>query len=703
MSFWFISAATNCITSLLLGALVYLRNTTHPRNITYGLFTLSLALWSFCYCLWQTSLTAESALFWCRWLMAFAVFIPATHLHYIWVFRQKRNTFYRRSTRALYFVSALSSLLCFTPFAINDVRPRLMFEYWPTAGSLFFLILFIWFVLVFLAVKELIEHIRTTTDSNRKRQGIYLLVGNIIGWGGGMTNFPLWFDIPVPPFGNILISVYVVLIFYAIVRYNLMDIRVVFSSAGIFLAVYSLAFGFPVFLYWQGMHLLAICSVVLFATPAPFIYNFLMKQAEEAIFIKERKYQYLLLQSTRVLSHLKTTPEITRFVVDTIYRIVQPDSVALYLLEGTLFTLASKAGHAEIYPQEIAGASSITRYSKLFGPGFIDDLWQKDILNDVAFIDQQRNGKNRIEVIIPVKRDYQLGGFMFLGTKTDAVPYSHKDLTVLTSVLDAMLVTLENAHFRKEEDERRKKEDAMARREFLDQIVSAMSHEINNPNQAVIMGLGTIMSCARIYQETNDPEIINAIISVAEETERTATSISSLIDNIRTFSQEHKIEVMPIDIKDTLPVLEAIGKPIFKKHPNTTFIKDIDPDLPRVLADKVPVEEILLNYLSNACYAVKENAEGNRLITLRIKQINSDCVRVEFVDNGQGINAHVLKNLFQIPTTTKGSNEGTGLGLWRIRKICDAIGAQYGGCSDGPGKGARFWVDFRVVEAVKHE
>ncbi|NCU27244.1 hypothetical protein EOM86_11075, partial [Candidatus Nomurabacteria bacterium] len=178
-----------------------------------------------------------------------------------------------------------------------------------------------------------------------------------------------------------------------------------------------------------------------------------------------------------------------------------------------------------------------------------------------------------------------------------------------------------------------------------------------------------------------------------------ATSISSLIDNIRTFSQEHKIEVLPIDIRDTLPVLDAIGKPIFKKHPNTTFVKDIDPDLPLVLADKVPVEEILLNYLSNACYAVKGNSEGNRLITLGIKRVASDRVRVEFIDNGQGIAAHILKNLFQIPTTTKGSNEGTGLGLWRIRKICDAIGAQYGAFSDGPGKGSRFWVDFRVVGA----
>ena len=702
MSFWLISAATNCVTSLLLGALVYFRNRKHPRNVTYALFTLSLALWSLCYCLWQVSTTAEAAIFWCRWLMAFAVFIPATHLHYIWVFRQKRNTFYRSSTRVLYFISALSSLLCFTPLAIKDVRPRLMFEYWPTAGHLFFFILLIWFLLVFLAVKELIEHIRTTSDPSRKRQGIYLLLGNIIGWGGGVTNFPLWFDIPVPPVGNIFISLYVIFIFYAIVRYNLMDIRVVFSSAGIFLAVYSLAFGFPIFLYWQGMHFLAICSVFLFATPAPFIYNFLIKQAEEAIFIKERKYQYLLLQSTRVLSHLKTVPEITRFVVDTIYRIVQPGSVSVYLSEGTGFCLASKAGHAEFYPEEIAGASSITRYSKLFGPGFIDDLWQKDLLNDVAFIDQQRNGRNRVEVIIPIKRDYQLSGFMFLGAKTDSVPYSNKDLTVLTSVLDAMLVTLENANFRKEEDERRKKEDAMARREFLDQIVSAMSHEINNPNQAVIMGLGTIISCAQIYKESNDPEIINAIINVAEESERTATSISSLIDNIRTFSQEHKIEVLPVDIRDTLPVLEAIGKPIFKKHPNTTFVKDIAPDLPLVLADKVPVEEILLNYLSNACYAVKGNPEGNRLITLGIKRVASDRVRVEFIDNGQGIAAHILKNLFQIPTTTKGSNEGTGLGLWRIRKICDAIGAQYGAFSDGPGKGSRFWVDFRVVGADQH-
>ena len=51
-----------------------------------------------------------------------------------------------------------------------------------------------------------------------------------------------------------------------------------------------------------------------------------------------------------------------------------------------------------------------------------------------------------------------------------------------------------------------------------------------------------------------------------------------------------------------------------------------------------------------------------------------------------------------MPTTTKGSSEGTGIGLYRVRQICELLKAKYGAESEGRGKGAMFYVDIPVYK-----
>ncbi len=56
------------------------------------------------------------------------------------------------------------------------------------------------------------------------------------------------------------------------------------------------------------------------------------------------------------------------------------------------------------------------------------------------------------------------------------------------------------------------------------------------------------------------------------------------------------------------------------------------------------------------------------------------------------------KKIFETTYTTKPHGEGTGLGCWRVRKICDYISGKYGFDSEGRGKGASFWVDLQVAD-----
>jgi hypothetical protein len=94
--------------------------------------------------LWQISNDAQSALFWCRALMAGAIFIPSTFLHFSLTLIGQRKK-YLKAIIFWYIASIFFFLLDFTPLFVKDVKPRLSFSYWPTAGVTYipFLAMFI--------------------------------------------------------------------------------------------------------------------------------------------------------------------------------------------------------------------------------------------------------------------------------------------------------------------------------------------------------------------------------------------------------------------------------------------------------------------------------------------------------------------------------------------------------------------------------
>ena len=77
MDLFAISGLVNGLTATAVGAYVFTRGYSDRRYQTYGLFCLSLSVWSYSYYFWLTSRTPEEAIFWVKCLMAGAIFILA--------------------------------------------------------------------------------------------------------------------------------------------------------------------------------------------------------------------------------------------------------------------------------------------------------------------------------------------------------------------------------------------------------------------------------------------------------------------------------------------------------------------------------------------------------------------------------------------------------------------------------------------------
>jgi len=244
MNFFALSSAVNGITAISLGSLVLYKKPKLLRSRTFFLFWFSVFIWSFCYFFWQTTSNPLSALRWAKGLMFGAILLPVFLFHYT------LSLLNRTDQKGLLFGSyALCiglALADFSDLIVARVRPKSGFPFWPDPGPLFHLHLAIFIGLVFYSL-YLLMHDLAEAEGDRAQQLKYSILGTVVGFAGGMTNYFLCYDIPIKPYGNILVSVYTGLIAYTILKYRLMDINVVIRKTVVYALVTGIVAAIMVF------------------------------------------------------------------------------------------------------------------------------------------------------------------------------------------------------------------------------------------------------------------------------------------------------------------------------------------------------------------------------------------------------------------------------------------------------------------------
>ena len=228
MSFYAMSALINFITSIVLGFFV-LYKSRNAKNFSFFVFSFFVGFWSLAYFLWQISNTDYIALFWVRVLMSFAIFIPIFYLHFVLLFLDLIKK-HRLLLIILYFFFIVCLFFSFWLYFVNTVRSELFFSFWPKPGFLYHPFLLVWFIVWIYASYLLFKNYHIVTGAKRA-QIKYLLIGIVIGFIGGSTNYLLWYGIPIPPYGNILVSLYVIATAYSILAHHLFDIRVIIKKS----------------------------------------------------------------------------------------------------------------------------------------------------------------------------------------------------------------------------------------------------------------------------------------------------------------------------------------------------------------------------------------------------------------------------------------------------------------------------------------
>jgi signal transduction histidine kinase len=129
---------------------------------------------------------------------------------------------------------------------------------------------------------------------------------------------------------------------------------------------------------------------------------------------------------------------------------------------------------------------------------------------------------------------------------------------------------------------------------------------------------------------------------------------------------------------------------------HVTITTDLMPSLPIIHADRVQMQQILLNLTLNAADAMSGNATGNRTVTIRTELAGAE-IRLSVSDRGPGIAAEHLKNVFDAFWSTKAG--GIGIGLAICRTIVAAHGGSITAANNADG-GATFCVTLPAQEAA---
>jgi two-component system, LuxR family, sensor kinase FixL len=227
----------------------------------------------------------------------------------------------------------------------------------------------------------------------------------------------------------------------------------------------------------------------------------------------------------------------------------------------------------------------------------------------------------------------------------------------------------------------------MSRFSALGEMASTLAHELNQPLTAAASYLNGARRLMDGGQAETLPTARDAVEHAAEQVLRAGQIIRRLRDFVARGENERQIENLPKLIEEA-SALALVGA----KETGVRVMFQLDARAEFVLADKIQVQQVLLNLMRNAIEAMQEVTR--RELTISSHPLDSDTVRIDVTDTGPGIAEEIAKQLFQPFVTTK--REGMGVGLSISRTIIEAHGGHLW-AEPNPGGGTIFRLTLKTI------
>jgi PAS domain S-box-containing protein len=214
---------------------------------------------------------------------------------------------------------------------------------------------------------------------------------------------------------------------------------------------------------------------------------------------------------------------------------------------------------------------------------------------------------------------------------------------------------------------------------MLGELAAALAHELKQPIAAVAVNADACALCLR-----RDPPDLERAANAAETVIAASQHAGEIIDRVRSLYRRETPEREQVDLNEIVLEMIAMLRDKAMKY-SVSVHTELDPALPRAVADRVQIQQVLMNLLLNGIEAMQETGGGT--LTVASTKTDDRQLLVTVSDSGVGISADQTERLFEAFFTTK--PEGTGMGLSISQRIIESHGGLLW-ASPNPGRGATF-------------
>jgi two-component system sensor kinase FixL len=271
-------------------------------------------------------------------------------------------------------------------------------------------------------------------------------------------------------------------------------------------------------------------------------------------------------------------------------------------------------------------------------------------------------------------------------------PFVKEERRLLDAVAERMGHIIERLtveeRLRKKEEEIRERMTHFTRVSTMGEMASSIAHEVNQPLTAIAT---YAQACRRLVDGglAETPEVLDVLERIGEE----AIRAGDIIHRLRGLVKKRDDKMHECDIIQLLNEIAPLAS-VDARLNNVELMFALPPKTPRILADGVQIQQVVLNLIRNGIDSMLGNEPERRILKVRAEHVMGDGVKVSVSDQGCGIPDESDDSLFQPFFTTK--EAGLGLGL----NISRSIISKHGGhlwFSRNPGGGTTF--HFTLPEA----
>ena len=736
MNIFALSGFINGIAAIIFGSFIYFKNPKKLTNKTFGLLTLSLAVWSLSYGFWHISREKEMALFWIRFFSIGSAFIPITFLHWVLSILD-----IQKKRRLIIIGGYIFAIVLFffnsSSLYIKNVTPQLSFLWWPEPGILYHLYLIFGYIgMTGYACYELLK-VYKNSIGYKHEQIKYILLAMLIGFGGGITNFPLWYGIPFYPYGNFLIWLYPFILSYAISHYRLMDMRIAMGRTIIYIFSFLSVIGISFSLVFLNNKLIQPISFNILG-PLIIVISILLFQYFFTLFEKlaSRYFYYTFYSYQKVLTNLGD--EMTRVLdLNALTSLIVSTLIETMKLNRTVILVREQDGHYTIlknigFKQEngisLVTDNFLTRYlEKRKKPLVYEELsliQENSVLKDEKRrLEKLKDNMDKIEadICLPLFRENKIIGIIVLGKKISGDAYSKEDIDLLIALSNQASIALENARFYEKvqdlsenlqekvdqqtkelkqaynkiehayEIEKKAHQELKDLSEAKNQFILATQHHLRTP--LTIMKGYASMLIEGDYGKLNK-KAQEKLVFFSGATQKLINLVNEFLD-ISQFQVGKKIlKIEKVDIQKLIKEIieefkmEAEKKNIYLRIEKLNRISMIK-------ADYAKLREAIYNIVDNG---IKYTEKGGITISLEMK---NKKLKIIIKDTGIGIGKKEINSLFKKTfERSKGAEKlyalGRGIGLYISSNIIKAHNGKIRAESSGENSGSTFYIELPI-------